>query len=52
MKLKRDPYFHYIAALFLAGVVLAFVQPTPAAAKAEKIPDVAANTARGQPAKS
>ncbi len=51
MKLKRDPYFHYIAALILAGVVLAFIQPTPAA-KPGKIPDVAANTARGQPAKS
>lgn len=33
MKLKRDPYFTFVAVLFLAGLILAFVDPTPDAAK-------------------
>lgn len=52
MKLKIDPYFTYLAAFILAGVVLAFVQPTPDAGLPQKLPPVTADTTRAQPARS
>jgi hypothetical protein len=51
MKLKRDPYFLIVAALFLAGVVLAFVQPSPGA-PVRAIPAVAAGANPGGPGRS
>jgi hypothetical protein len=52
MKLKRDPYFLFLAAFILAGVVLAFVDPSPPAVQPGKIPDLAANLSHAQPAGS
>ncbi len=50
--MKHDPYFKYLAVLILAGVILAFVDPTPAAAKPAKIPALAAHGATDRRAKS
>jgi hypothetical protein len=49
MKLKRDPYFLFLAAFILAGVVLAFVHPAPVATPG-KIPGLATNAIHPQPA--
>ncbi len=52
MKLKHDPYFTILVVLIFAGVVLAFINPTPAAATAGNIPALATSEAAGFPAKS
>jgi len=42
--MKQDPYFKYLAVIILAGVIVALVNPTPAAAPALKPPALAATT--------
>jgi len=50
--MKHDPYFKYLAAFILAGVILAFVDPTPTVAQLEPSHRVAANAVPAQPARS
>ncbi len=43
--MKHDPYFKYLAAALIAGVILAIIDPTPALARPERSPAVTINTA-------
>jgi hypothetical protein len=42
--MKHDPYFKYLAAALIAGVILAIIDPTPDLARPGCSPAVTANT--------
>ncbi len=52
MNLKRDPYFTFLALFILAGVVVALLNPMPAAAKPDQTPALATATPVRLPAHS
>jgi len=50
--MKQDPYFKYLAAALIAGVILAITDPTPDIARPDQVPGVTDNTTPAVSAKS